>query len=190
MKRIAIALTVLTLLTGCARINTANSPNNHMSQMPGTNTSANASDIMFVQMMIPHHSQAIEMSDYAKTNTTNPVVLALAAKISAAQQPEIDLMGNWLHQWGIHDMHEMDMNMSDDGMLSDSQMATLKAATGKEFDKLYLTGMIAHHQGAVAMAQEVLVDGQNSRVHELATNIVESQTSEIAQMQEMVAAVS
>jgi len=155
-----------------------------MSKISGDSELANGEDIMFAQMMIPHHSQAVQMSGYAKTNTTNPDVLALAAKISAEQQPEIDLMGGWLHEWGIHDMPGMH-HMGDDGMLSDSAIAELKMATGADFDRQFLTGMIAHHQGAIAMAQGVLDGGKNPDVHTLASNIITSQTAEIAQMQEM-----
>jgi len=187
VRRFALALTALALLTGCAQSNnTAVEPNDHASKISGDNASANAEDIMFAQMMIPHHSQAVEMSGYAETNTTNPDVLALAAKISAEQQPEIDLMGGWLHEWGIHDMPGMHhMGTGEDGMLSDSAIADLKMATGADFDRQFLTGMIAHHQGAIAMAQDVLDGGKNPDVHILATNIITSQTAEIAQMQEM-----
>ena len=94
MRRFALVLTALVLLAGCAQSNnTAVAPNDHMSKISGDNASANAADIMFAQMMIPHHSQAVEMSGYVATNTTNPYVLALAATISAEHRPEIDLMG-------------------------------------------------------------------------------------------------
>jgi len=105
VRKFVLVLTALALLTGCAQSNnTAVAPNDQASKISGDSALANAKDIMFSQMMIPHHSQAVEMSGYAETNTTNPDVLALAAKISAEQQPEIDLMGGWLHEWGIHDM--------------------------------------------------------------------------------------
>ena len=139
---------------------------------------------MFAQMMIPHHSQAVDMSAYALTNTTNPEILALAKKISSAQQPEIDLMGDWLHQWGVHDMGEMH-SMGSDGMLSEAQLAALKRAKDSAFDKLFLTGMIAHHQGAIAMAQEEIDNGKNSDAIQLAKNIITSQTAEIAEMKSL-----
>ena len=186
MKRFVLVLTTLALLTGCAQSNTvAGSPTDHMSKISGDGELANGEDTMFAQMMIPHHSQAVEISGYAETNTTNPDLLALAAKISAEQQPEIDLMSGWLHEWGIHDMPVDHMGTGEDGMLSDSAIADLKMATGADFDRKFLTGMMAHHQGAIAMAQDVLDGGKNPDVHTLATNIIASQTAEIAQMQEM-----
>jgi len=187
VKRFALVLTALVLLTGCAQSNnTAVAPNDQASKISGDSALANGEDIMFAQMMIPHHSQAVEMSGYAKTNTTNPDVLALAVKISAEQQPEIDLMGGLLHEWGIHDMPGMHhMGTGEDGMLSDSAIAELKMATGADFDRQFLTGMISHHQGAIAMAQGVLDGGKNPDVHTLANNIITSQTAGIAQMQEM-----
>lgn len=182
MRKIAYVLTAVALLSGCAESNnTVDTSSNHMSSMPSVNASANTEDIMFTQMMIPHHSQAVEMSGFARTNTTNTEVLALAAKISAAQQPEIDLMSSWLHEWGIHDMPGM--HSGDDGMLSKSQILALKAASGKEFDTLYLTGMLAHHQGAVVMAKDALAGGENPDVKTLARNIIKSQVAEIKQIQ-------
>jgi uncharacterized protein (DUF305 family) len=187
VTKFVLVLTALALLTGCAQSNnTAVPPTDHMSQMPSIDASANTEDIMFTQMMIPHHSQAVEMSGFAKTRTTNAEVLALAAKISAAQQPEIDLMSGWLHSWGIHTMPGMHhMDTGTDGMLNDSQIADLKAARGKEFDSFYLTGMLAHHHGAIAMAKDALASGQNSDVQTLARNIVTSQNAEIMQITAM-----
>ncbi|MCX6418306.1 MAG: DUF305 domain-containing protein, partial [Actinobacteria bacterium] len=122
---------------------------------------ANSSDAMFVQMMIPHHEQAIAMSTMAKNNTKDVQVLALARDISAAQLPEIDLMQQWLidqvlpskSHSGDSDMnHSMGHGMSDDGMLNQSQMTALSKARNDDFDRLYLRGMIEHHKGAIDMA--------------------------------------
>ena len=153
----------------------------------GNESSLSAADIMFLQMMIPHHEQAIEMSKLAVTNTKNPDVLDLAAQIEAAQQPEIDLMKKLLSDAGQSDMpgHSMGHGMSDDGMLNESDMASLATAKDSGFDRLYLIGMIAHHDGAIAMAGAVS-DSLNPDVKTLVNNIISSQTAEIAEMNKIV----
>jgi len=145
-------------------------------------------DIMFAQMMIPHHEQAIEMSTLAETRTTNPEVLALAAKIKAAQTPEIEQMKAWLGVSGSSDMdrmgHDMDHGMNQMGMLDEAQMSALAATNGATFDALYLEGMIAHHLGAIDMAQMIL-SSANPEVKKLGENIVSSQRAEIDQMRKL-----
>lgn len=145
-------------------------------------------DVMFLQMMIPHHEQAVEMSTLAETNSTNPEVLALAARIKAAQGPEIELMTNLLTDAGQAMM--MDHSMGDNGMMGMDDMLALATATGNEFDVLYLTGMIAHHEGAIGMAHPEIRESANSDVRSLAKNIVSSQTAEIAEMTKLLATLS
>ena len=147
-------------------------------------------DIMFGQMMIPHHEQAVVMSDYALENTSNPEVLALAEQIKAAQQPEIEQMTSWLEEWGVPVMSGMDAmgahaghGMS--GMITDEQLDELAGATDADFDVLYLAYMIDHHEGAIDMAQSV-VDSQDPRVAALAAAIIEAQRAEIVQMQRLI----
>ena len=153
---------------------------------------------MFVQMMIPHHEQAIAMSTMAKNNTKNVQVLALARDISAAQLPEIDLMQQWLidqvlpsmSHSGDSDMnHNMGHGMSDDGMLNQSQMTALSKARNDDFDRLYLRGMIEHHKGAIDMAQDEVRGGTNTQILQLARAIITSQTTEIDKMKTMLAKV-
>ena len=112
-----------------------------------------AQDVRFAEMMIPHHEQAIVMSDIALTNTTNPQVLELANQIKDAQAPEIE---------------------------------ALRAATGAEFDRLFLEGMIKHHEGAIEMAADV-IDSKRAEVAELAKAIIAAQEAEIARMRELLA---
>lgn len=138
-------------------------------------------DIMFAQMMIPHHEQAIEMSTLAETRTTNPELLALAAGIKAAQAPEIEQMKAWLAVSGGSDM---DHEMGDMGMLDEAEMTALAAAKGAAFDTLYLEGMISHHLGAIDMAQMIL-SSANPEVKKLGENVVSTQRTEIDQMREM-----
>ena len=146
-----------------------------------------ANDVMFAQMMIPHHQQAIDMSEMAPSRAQSPAVLELAVEILNEQGPEISQMNRWLEKAGAnshmgHDAQDMGMG----SMLSDQEMLELEAATGAEFDKKFLTGMIAHHEGAIQMAQMIL-DSENPEAKSLAEAIVESQTNQIAQMKAMLA---
>ena len=169
------------ILTGCS--------SNHDAGMmsPSSTTGASAADAMFAQMMIPHHEQAVVMSELAETRSTNPEILALAAEIKVAQQPEIEQMKGWLTEWGVPVMSGMDAmdehggyGMS--GMLTDEQIDQLAAASGVEFDILFAEGMIEHHEGAIDMAEDV-VDSKDPRVAALAQAIIQTQQAEITQMQ-------
>jgi uncharacterized protein (DUF305 family) len=139
-------------------------------------------DIMFAQMMIPHHEQAIEMSTLAETRSTNPEVLALAAQIKAAQEPEIAQMTGWLDAAGVSDT--MGHSMGEMGMLDEAQMTALAAARGAAFDTLYLEGMIQHHLGAIDMAQMIL-SSANPEVKKLGEAVVTSQSAEVALMKKI-----
>ncbi len=155
------------LLTGCA---TGDS----------SNTSFSADDQMFAAMMIPHHEQAIQMSELALLNSTDPEILALANEIKAAQDPEIEQMKSWgSSKMGSHAGH-----MMDEGMLTDDEMALLKDARGAEFDRLFLEGMIKHHQGAIQMA-DMIIGSANEEAALLGKNIVESQSAEIERMRQL-----
>ena len=136
-------------------------------------------ELMFASMMIPHHSQAVTMSELALSNSTNPEVLALATAIRDAQGPEITQMQSWLDEsnYSESESHSMDMG----GMMSEEDLATLASAKGETFDRLFLEGMIAHHEGAIQMA-EMVKDSTNSEVKMLFTNIVASQSAEIEAM--------
>lgn len=183
MKRVSVAATVAVaalVLTACSTDHGAGM------MTPSGTSSASASDAMFAQMMIPHHEQAVVMSELAETRSTNPEILALAADIKAAQQPEIDQMKAWLTEWGIPVMSGMDAmeehgghGMS--GMLTDDELAELEAASGQDFDTLFAEYMILHHEGAIDMAEDV-VDSNDPRVAALAAAIIRTQQSEIAQM--------
>jgi uncharacterized protein (DUF305 family) len=142
-------------------------------------------DVMFAQMMIPHHQQAVDMGVIARAKSSDEEVLKLAAAISSEQEPEIDLMRSWLNAAGAsEDMGHAGHGM--DGMLTEEQMAALLNASGSEFDELFLRGMIAHHEGAIEMAKMVL-DSANPEVRGLAEAIVASQQEQIQSMQEMLA---
>jgi uncharacterized protein (DUF305 family) len=141
---------------------------------------------MFTMMMIPHHEQAIEMSDMILSKSgVAQSVLALAQQIKDAQGPEIELMKSWLDDWGMPSSGGMDGMAHGDGMMSDDDMDSLEAADGSEAARLYLQLMVEHHKGALEMAEDVLDDGANPDVLALAQRIVASQTVEIATMQEL-----
>jgi len=144
------------------------------------NAAFSSADIMFAQMMMPHHQQAVDMGTLAETRASNPAVKALAAKIKAEQGPEIAQMKAWLETAGAS--MNMGYNMAMNGMLDSAAMTALTGATGAAFDKLYLEGMIGHHTGAVDMAKSVL-NSKNAEVNRLANAIVASQTEQINYMQ-------
>jgi uncharacterized protein (DUF305 family) len=135
---------------------------------------------MFAQMMIPHHQQAIEMSDIILAKTgIDAEVTNLATKIKAAQGPEITTMAGWLAEWGQNPSPSTGMG---GGMMSQADMDALRDADGDDAARLFLTGMITHHQGAIAMAKQELADGQNPDAKQLAQNIIDAQQAEIATM--------
>ena len=152
-------------------------------QMMNTQSSSfSGSDIMFTQMMIPHHQQAIEMSDLALKNSKNPDILKLAGQIKNAQTPEITQMKAWLSSSGASET--MDHSMGMGGMLTDSEIKTLASSTGKKFDSLFLTGMMAHHEGALHMVT-MITDSSNSEVKALGESITKTQTAEIEVMKKI-----
>jgi uncharacterized protein (DUF305 family) len=163
MKRVWLVVMCALLLSGCA---TATQSNSQYS----------ADDISFAEQMIPHHEQAIEMSEIALLNSTIPDVLQLAQEIKDAQSPEIEVMKGWDGvKTSAHAGHMMD------GMLSEKELSELREAKGREFEQLFLQGMIKHHEGAIEMAQAV-VNSKNKAVADLATSIINAQEMEIAKM--------
>lgn len=182
----AVALAGAVSLAGCT-INIGGTGSNGMMDggMMGNNKSSSGfsgTDIMFAQMMIPHHQQAVDMSTLAETHTTNPEILALAKQIKDAQAPEIKQMTAWIESSGAGMDMGHDMGMG--GMLTDEQMTALENAQGAAFDKLYLEGMIGHHQGALQMAK-MIENSDNAEAKELAANIIQSQSAEIDKMKQM-----
>lgn len=209
------ALATFAALSACS--NSATKEATSSSAPAQTSTSAqaaahNQADMMFAHMMIPHHQQAIEMSDIILAKQgIDPRVVDLAKQIKAAQGPEIETMQGWIKQWGMNmgDMPSMsgmpghggmgdmpghggmgDMpGMSDmpgmEGMMSPADMDALKNAQGVEASKLFLTGMIKHHQGALTMANDEIKNGQSPDAIALAKSILESQQKEIDTMNQI-----
>jgi uncharacterized protein (DUF305 family) len=173
--------------------------------MPAGSVAHNDADVTFAQKMIPHHQQALAMATMAMDAKAgaSAEVKALATKISAAQTPEIEMMQGWLDTWTVPMTASTDMHgaadstsmtttmggMGDgDGMMSDADMHNLSTATGPAFDKLWLTGMIAHHQGAITMATTEQQAGTNPDAIKLADSIATGQAKEVTEMQQLLGA--
>ena len=177
------------------------------SSSPAASTlaSGSAADVAFAQSMIPHHQQAVEMADLAldSKSQASPEVKALATQIQGAQDPEIQEMSTWLAQWGAPsampgageagDMSGMDHSGHDmggvtmSGMMTAEDMQALGQASGAEFDTMWMQMMIAHHEGAVQMAEQVKAASDNPEVTALADKVITAQNQEIATMKDLLA---
>ena len=175
MKRILVLLLPLVLVAACAGTKKVDQDHND-------------ADIAFAEAKIPHHEQADEMAELVADANASTEVQQLARQIKDAQAPEIERLDGFLDDWdaepaaahGAHGDHD-----SMPGMMTDSDLSSLAAASGREFDRAWLTMMIAHHEGAVAMAQTQLDDGRSKPAHELAEQIVSAQNDEISTMKEL-----
>ena len=156
-----VALIMVMALAGCSKDSSMGMDHEGHSSMASGDLSSD--DIMFLQMMIPHHQQAIDISDLALTKSSDSELLALAKDIRDGQGAEIVKMKAWLDgaNAGMDPGHSMGHDMG--GMLGDSELAALKAATGKSFDLLWLKGMTGHHVGAIDMAA-MITDATNADI--------------------------
>jgi uncharacterized protein (DUF305 family) len=202
----AAAVVALIVSAGCSN---SDSGNQHSA---GHNTSAsataapttgapsgeqhNTADVWFLKHMIPHHQQAIEMSDIVLAKQgIDPRVTDLANKIKAAQGPEIQQMQDWLKQWGDPPMPTTapgDTNMPGHGdsevmpgMMTERELTALKEAQGVDASRMFLTQMIAHHEGAIAMAQTEIESGQFPPAVAMARQIATGQQQEIDTMKQI-----
>ena len=139
-------------------------------------------DVMFLQMMIPHHQQAIDISNIALKTSKDAELLALAGTIIKAQTAEIIQMKSWLKEAGA--TADMGHSMGMGGMLDETELSALSAATGKTFDTLWLKGMIGHHDGAIHMTT-MIKDASNADIKAFGENVVKDQSAQIVQMQAM-----
>jgi uncharacterized protein (DUF305 family) len=160
-------------------------------------------DVQFMQGMIMHHAQAVEMTALIEAHTTTKDLRSLTARISHSQSEEIKFMKRWLEARGesisamMPEMPGMDMSshsmhsshsMLMPGMLTAKQMEALKRAKGEEFDRLFLTGMIQHHNGALIMVKDLFDTagaGQDAELFNFATDVDSGQRAEIRIMQTM-----
>jgi uncharacterized protein (DUF305 family) len=158
-----------------------------------------AADIHFMSGMISHHAQAVQMAGWAPSHGASRAVRVLSERIVVAQRDEIAFMQQWLRDRRLpvpeadprgHRMPGMDQPMLMPGMLSPDQMSRLDAARGTEFDRLFLQFMIQHHQGAIAMVEQLLASpgaAQDEYVFKFAADVNADQTTEIDRMYEMLA---
>jgi uncharacterized protein (DUF305 family) len=194
-RKTGVLLGVIVLLAaGIVSLSVNGSDNNAMNNSSGhmghgssssSNSNYTGADIMFLQMMIPHHQQAIDISNLAMKASSDPELLELAKIIARDQAAEIKQMKAWLKDAGASE----DMGHSMDGMggmLNDDDLAALSAATGKEFDTLWLKGMTEHHDGAIHMTQ-MIEDAQNADIKAFGTKVIKDQSEQIVQMKKMLA---
>jgi uncharacterized protein (DUF305 family) len=196
---IRVCLSLIALTPGCASAPTSNQALHPTPPTLGTLPYSDA-DVEFMAGMIPHHAQAVVMAGWAPTHGARKDVAILCERIVVAQRDEIALMQTWLRDRGLpvpdatstrHHMkmpNGMEHDMLMPGMLSDEEMAALDGARGPEFDRLFLEGMIRHHQGAIDMV-DVLFKAygaaQDETVFKFANDVQADQSIEIDRMQKM-----
>ncbi len=186
-----------TVISACGSSDTAHrsssSPSASMTAINGNNPQ----DAAFLEMMVAHHEQAIQMAQMVPSHTQKQQIRQLASKIEAAQGPEIAKMNVWLDEWnegdpsatasdsGGTDHGGKDSGVPGDGMVTAGEMGALERARGAAFDRLWLQMMIKHHEGAVTLSQQELASGENAQVKALAQAIIDGQTKEITAMKQM-----
>jgi uncharacterized protein (DUF305 family) len=188
---VSAAATAALVFAACGGDGNGSAHNGHDAASPSTSATApaqqgdhNAADTAFAKGMIPHHRQAIEMADLAATRAESAEVKKLAEEIKKAQDPEIKTLSGWLTSWGEqvpaegegHEGHDMS------GMMTAEEMKQLESASGKAFDTAFLTMMVKHHEGAVAMAKTEQAEGTYRPAKDMAGQIITSQSAEIARM--------
>lgn len=188
---IAVLVGVIIFMMG-SQNGTSKSFEMNQSTMAGANGASQmrllGSDVMFLEMMIPHHQQAVDISEIAISRSQDSELVALAKKIRDAQAAEIIQMKDWLTGGGDGSMmsHGMNHSMSDGmgGMLTESELTTLNSLNGSKFDVYWLKGMIAHHEGALHMVT-MIEDSSLFEIKTFGESIVSVQTAEIEQMEKM-----
>ncbi|MFD1211825.1 DUF305 domain-containing protein [Arthrobacter sp. GCM10027362] len=194
----ATALAAALVLAGCGSAESGSSESSmpgmdhgataQSPSAPASDTAAahNSADAMFARMMIPHHQQAVQMSEIMLAKDgLDPQITRLAEQIKAAQAPEIETMTGWLKTWGDHS--SMSGNHGMEGMMTEEDLAALEKAQGTKASKMFLTQMIAHHEGAITMAEEEVSNGSNPEAVALAKTIVKDQRAEIQKMKDLLA---
>ena len=153
--------------------------------------SFNADDVMFAQMMLPHHLQAIDMAAMvlAPGRGSSSELQSLARGVQSQQSSEVKVLEQLLSGWGADTEGSHHMGMMD-GMLSDQELTQLNSLHGTDFDHAWSVAMIKHHQGAIAMARDVLQAGVNQRVASLASDVVAAQSREIRELRTIATATS
>jgi uncharacterized protein (DUF305 family) len=184
----AAVLAMTIVLIGCSRGNAAGMPSEPGATPPSASAAGqfNDADVMFAQQMILRHEQAVAMSDMVLDKTgVHPEVTALAQQIKAAQQPELEQLNSWLDAWGRKQVDDGGQHHGGHGTITAEKMRRLDRADGPGGQRLFLQGMIRHHQGAVAMAETEIAEGKHPAAIQLAETIAKRQQQEIDTMQEL-----
>ncbi|MEO7274393.1 MAG: DUF305 domain-containing protein [Vicinamibacterales bacterium] len=202
LRRVAGCAMVITAISvsapGVAAHATQDPPAAVQSQQPYSEA-----DVQFMAGMIPHHAQAVLIAQWAPSHGARPDLKILCERIVVAQRDEIATMQGWLRDRGqkVPDatstkmrmtMNGMEHDMLMPGMLTDEQLAELDKARGATFDRLFLTAMIKHHQGAITMVEQLFAAfgaAQDDVVFRFASDVVADQSTEIERMEKMLAAV-
>jgi uncharacterized protein (DUF305 family) len=154
---------------------------------PAGGVGHNLLDVWFVQMMIPHHQQALELAVLASSRAGDPRIRAIAERITVAQGPEIAVLRSWLRQRGLTESSaDHDDHGPASGMHPPEAIRALAATSGAAFDRSFVDLMSAHHRGAIQMCTRVLTGGTDDGIQRLATNIAADQQIEIARMRELI----
>jgi uncharacterized protein (DUF305 family) len=181
--RTAIAIVTATMTFAACGGSSDSSADTDTSTASDAAVNFNDDDVMFAQMMIPHHEQAIELADMALDPSigARPEIVELATQIKGAQDPEIEQMKALLASWGQSVTADQNVDHSSmmGGMLATAELDALGLLTGAEFDVAWAKAMILHHEGAIAMANDVLAAGINGDIRVLAEAIIAGQAAEI-----------
>jgi uncharacterized protein (DUF305 family) len=179
---LVLVLAVVFLLAGNSGSPMSHSGHGSMSSEDDASGTYTDDELMFASMMIPHDSQAVTMSELALANSTSPEITSLATAIRDTKAPEIKQMQSWLDQKDYSGTHAGHMDMG--GMLSDEELAELSSAKGETFDRLFLEGMIAHHEGAIDVLS-MIKNSTDSGVKKLYADILTGQSAEIEAMRSL-----
>ena len=152
---------------------------------PAGGASHNDLDAWFVQMMIPHHQQALELAALAPSRAADPRIRAMAERITVAQGPEIAVLRSWLRQRGRTESGADHDHGPASGMHPPEAIRALAATSGAAFDRSFVDLMSTHHRGAIQMCTRVLTGGADKGIQRLATNIAADQQIEIGRMREI-----
>jgi uncharacterized protein (DUF305 family) len=205
LPRVVIPAVLVVLLAGISRADVGQQPGQTSEPKPRpelVRQPYSAADVEFMSGMIPHHAQALIMAAWAPTHGARSDVRILCERILVGQRDEIEFMRNWLRDRGepvpdpTSTKHKMKMNgveheMLMPGMLTPEQMEQLDKARGPEWDRLFLQGMIRHHQGAVKMVDDLFASYgalQDDDVYKFASDVYADQSIEIERMEKMLAA--
>lgn len=189
----AAAVAAVLLLTGCAASDPEpettfirpGGPDGSTATATPTSEPVSEADVAFLQDMIAHHAQAVTLAALAADRAADPELASFAERIGQAQQAELDVMAQWLQQRGFGlDAHDHDPSTMPGGV-SATVMARAEAATGAEFDALFIPTMVAHHRGALEMSQTRLDAGGDASITRFAESIVAGQQLEIERLEEI-----